>query len=136
MVFLQPCFCPEQYCFLLEQTVFNVLQKFKTYWVESSTQSSLVIQNYCFIDHSLLYQPCCTIVIYQLSSLTIIDSIIGVELCSPTVLVAMSANCRPPSHQSILCVLYFCHSLQNAFSLQCVLCVWYPYHYYLHIYQT
>ena len=51
MVLLQHCFRSGQHCFLLEQTVFNVLQTFQTDWVDSSTQSSLVIQNSCSIDY-------------------------------------------------------------------------------------
>ena len=44
---------------------------------------------------------------YHLSSLTIIYFILLVHLVSPTFLVEMSDNCRPPSHQPILFVLYF-----------------------------
>ena len=32
---------------------------------------------------------------------------LGVRTGSLTFLVPMSANCRPPSHQSILCILHF-----------------------------
>ena len=99
MVFLQHCFHSEQHCFLLEETVFNVLQIFQTDWVEHSTKSSLVIQNSCSIDYPILCHPSYTSVLYQLSSLTIIYLILGVKSCSPTLLVKMYFNCRPPSHQ-------------------------------------
>ena len=55
MVLLQHCFHSEQNCFLLEQTVSNVLQTFQTDCVESSTQSSLVIQKYCSIEYPVFY---------------------------------------------------------------------------------
>ena len=42
--------------FLLEQTVFNVIQTFKTDLVESSTQSSLIIHNSCSINYPILCQ--------------------------------------------------------------------------------
>ena len=45
--------------------------------------------------------------LYQLSILTIIYLILGVKSGSPTFLVAMSDNHRPPSLQSILCILHF-----------------------------
>ena len=56
MVFLQHCLNSEQHCFLLEQIVFNALQKFQTDWVEFSTQFSLVIKNSCYLDYPAFCQ--------------------------------------------------------------------------------
>ena len=110
--------------FLLEQTIFNVLQTFQTYWVDSSTQYIPVIKNSCYIDYLVFCHHSCTIVLYQLSSLTIIYFIIGVKSLSPTFLVAMSANCRPPSHQSILWILQFYPFLNKLFILaMCLVCL-------------
>ena len=66
-----------------------------------------VLGNYCFIDYSVSCNPYCTSVMSQLSSLTVIYFILGFKSFSPTVLVAISAKGRPPSHQSILCILQF-----------------------------
>ena len=96
----------------------NLIQIFQTDWVKSSTQSSLVIKNSCSVDYTVSCHPSCTSVLYQLSSLAIIYFILGVKSLSPTFLVAMSANCRPPSHQSILCILNFSPFLTKCALLQ------------------
>ena len=56
MVSLQHCFHSEQPFFLLEQRIFNVPKTFQTDRVKSSTQSRLVIQNYCFIEYPIFFQ--------------------------------------------------------------------------------
>ena len=85
----------------------NLIKIFQTDWVKSSTQSNLVIQKSCSTDYHVLFHPSFESVMSQLSSLTIIYFILGVKSWSPTLLVAMSANYRPPSHQSIVCILHF-----------------------------
>ena len=124
MVFLQHFFYSEQHCFLIEQTFFNVLQIFQTDWVESSTKSSLATNNYCSIDYPVLCHPYFTIVLYQLSSLTIINFIFGVKSCSPTLLVAIYTKFRTPSHQSILCILHFSPLITNGILLAIYLVCW------------
>ena len=97
------------------------------------------MHNYYFIYYPIFCHPYCSSVISQFFSLTIIHFILGVISGSLTFLVPMSANCRPLSHQSILCIFYFLNSLQNSFSSQCVWCVWYTYHSYpctWHIYYS
>ena len=42
--------------FLLEQTVFNVPQTFQADWVDSSTQSTIVIHNSCSIEYPVFCQ--------------------------------------------------------------------------------
>ena len=57
--FLQHCFHSEQHIFLLEQTVFNILQTFQTDLFQSSTKYSLVIHNYCSVYYPVLFHlPC------------------------------------------------------------------------------
>ena len=109
----------------LEQTVFsflfvyqNLIQIFQTDCVDSSTQSNLVIQNSCSTYYPLLCHPSCTSVLSQLYSLAMIYFILGVKSWSPTLLVAMSANWRPPLHQSIVCILYF-----SPFLTECIILV-------------
>ena len=110
--------------FFLEQTVLNVLQTFQTGWVESSTQSSPVIQNSCSIDYPVLCHRSCTSVISELSSLTIIYFILGIKSSSPTFLEAMSAKCRPLSDKSILWILHFYPFLSKCILLaMCLLCL-------------
>ena len=46
--------------FLIEQKIFNDLQTFQTNWVESSTQSSIIIQNSCSIYYPVLCQELLT----------------------------------------------------------------------------
>ena len=46
----------EQHGFPSRTDSFNVLQTFQTYWVESSTKSSQVIQNSCSIEYPVFYQ--------------------------------------------------------------------------------
>ena len=50
-VFNSTLFHSEQHYFIIEQTVFNFLQTFQNDWVDSSTQSSLLIHNYCYIEY-------------------------------------------------------------------------------------
>ena len=57
------------------------------------------------ILHSIT--PLVQVFCLQFSSFTIIYFILGVRSGSLKFLVPMSANCRPPSHQSILCILHF-----------------------------
>ena len=85
----------------------NLIQSFQTDLVHSSTQSSLFIQNYCYTDYPVSCHPYCKSVLPQLSILTVIYLILGFKLLSPTLLVEMPANFRPPSHQSILCIYRF-----------------------------
>ena len=60
----------------------------------------------------------------QFSSLTIIYFILGVRSGSLTLLVPMSANCRPPSHQSILRILHFSPLLTKCILLEmCLECL-------------
>ena len=102
----------------------NLIQKFQTDCVDSSTKYSLFIQNSCSIDYPVLCHPSCTSVLSQLSSLTIIHFILEVKSCSPTLLVEMYANFRPPSHQSILCILHFYPFLKKYILLaMCLVCL-------------
>ena len=55
MVFFNTVFIQNNIVFIWIDS-FYVLQTFQNYWVESSTQSGLVIQSYCSIDYSILYQ--------------------------------------------------------------------------------
>ena len=124
MIFFQHYFHSDQHFFLLEQTVLNVLQTFKTDWVKSSTQYILVIQNSSYIDYPLFCHPSCTSVLYQFSIITIIYFIIDVKWCSPNILVEMSTNCRTPSHQSILCIFHFSQFLTKCILLaMCLVCL-------------
>ena len=60
----------------------------------------------------------------QFSSLTIIYFIFGVRSGSLTLLVPMSANCRPPSHHYILCILHFSPFLTKYILLaMCTVCL-------------
>ena len=94
-------------CSFLEHTVFNVLQTFKTVWVDSSAQYIIFIQNSCSIEYPVSCHPYCAIVLSQFSSLTMIYFILGFKSFSPTFLVSISDKCRPPSYQSILYILQF-----------------------------
>ena len=125
MVLIQHCFPFRTTLFSLEHTVLNVLfmyqtsiHTFKTDWVESSTQSNLVIHNYFSTEYPVFCHPYCTSVLYQLSSLTILYFILGVKSRSPTFLVEISANWRPPSHRSILCILHFSPFLTKCIILE------------------
>ena len=123
MVFLQHFFIQNNIVFLLEQTVFNVLQTFQTYLAESSTKYGIVIHKYCSIDYPVLCHPSCASVMYQLSSLTIIYFIIGVKSFSPTFSVAISKNYRPPSHQSIfvsIALLTITYKMHSPCNVTCV----------------
>ena len=60
----------------------------------------------------------------QFSSLTIIYFILGVRSGSLKLLVPIYANCRPPSHQSILCILNFYPFLTKFILLaMCLVCL-------------
>ena len=131
MVLLQHRFYSEQ-CFFPSITdsvycsfhVSNLIQTFRTDWVESPTQYGLFIQNYCSIDYHVFCHPSCTSVLTHLSSLTKIYFILGVKSCSPKFLVAMSDDSRPPSHQSILCIFHFSPFLTKCTLLvMCLVCV-------------
>ena len=119
-----------QHCFHLEQKKIiwidscHVLQTFQTYWFKSSTQYSLVIHSSFYTEYPVLYHPSWTSVLSQFLSLTIIYFILGVKSGSHTFLVPMSANCRPPSHQSILCILHFSPVLTKCILLAiCLVCL-------------
>ena len=60
----------------------------------------------CYGNYRTVVPQTILSVLYQLSSLTIIYYILGVKSVSPKFLASMSANCRPHSHQSILCILH------------------------------
>ena len=63
-------------------------------------------------------------VLSQLLIITIIYFILGVRSASLTFLVPMSANCRPPSHQSILYILHFSPFLTKCILLEmCLVCL-------------
>ena len=82
------------------------------------------MQNSCSTYYPVLCHPYCTIVLSQLSSLTIIYFILGVKSCSPTLLVAMYDNFIPPSHHSILCILHFSPFLAKLVILEiCLVCL-------------
>ena len=87
--------------------VLNLIQKFQTYWVESSTQSSLVIYNSWSADYPISCHPFCLSVIHHLSRLTMIYFILGCISFYLTYLVAIYSNCITPSHQSIFCIFHF-----------------------------
>ena len=55
--FLYLCMVFCQHCFHSEQHRFPALRKFQTDWFESSTQSSLVIQNCCSVDYICILSP-------------------------------------------------------------------------------
>ena len=129
MVFFQLYFHSEQYFFPYNRQ-FSMLfscikiQTFQTDWVDSSTQYSLVIQNSCSTDYPVLFHPSFTSVMSHFLSLIIIYFIVGVKSWSPTLLVAISVNCRLPSYQSILCVLHFSPFLTKCIILaMCLMCL-------------
>ena len=94
--------------------------------IESITQLNLVYPYRTLVlhDYLVLYHPSCTSFMSQFSSITIIYLILGVRSDSFTFLVPMSANCRPPSHQSIFCILHF-YSFLTEFILlaMCMVCL-------------
>ena len=112
MVFFQNCFHLEQHCFHLDRQ-FSCSPNISNLLSRVPTKSSLVIQNSCSSDYPVLYHPSCTSVLFQFSSLTIIYLIFGFRSGSLTFLVQITSNCRPPSHQSILCILHFSPFLTN-----------------------
>ena len=142
MVLSQHCFpfrkqiFSRTYSFQYYLHVSNLIQIFQTDWVEASNQYSLVIQNSCSIDYPVSCHPSCTIVLSQLSSLTVIYFILGVKSLSPTLLVLMYTNCRPPSHQSILCIFQFSLFLTKCTLLEICFFNCYPYHFYPYKHQT
>ena len=104
--------------------VSNLIQTFQTDIVESSNQYSTVIEKSFSTDYPVSFHLCCTSVLYQLSILTMIYIILGFELLSPIFLVAISTNCRPASHQSILCILDFSPFLTKCTVLEmCIICL-------------
>ena len=103
MVFLQQYFYSEQYCFHSRTDSFNVLQIFQTVLVKSSTQSSIIIQNSSSIDYYALCHP----IVQVFCLICQVSLILGIKSCSPKFLIKISSNCRPPSHQSILCIVHF-----------------------------
>ena len=77
---------------------------------------------------TILYSmtPLVQVFCIQFSSLTIIYFILGVRSGSLTFLVPMSANYRPPSHQSIFCILHFSQFLTKCiFLAMCLVCLVY-----------
>ena len=75
---------------------------------------------------TILYSitPLVQVFCLQFSSLTIIYFILGVRSGSLTFLVPMSANCRPPSHKSILCIFHFSPFLTKCILLaMCLVCL-------------
>ena len=124
MVFSQHYFPFRRTLLFSKKDIFQCsLQTFQTDWVKSSNQSSRVIQNSCYINYPVFCHPCCTSVISHLSSLTMIYFILGFKLFSPTFLVEISANFRPPSHQSILWILHFYPFLTKFILLENMTCV-------------
>ena len=88
--------------------VSNLIQKFQTDLVKSSTQYSLIIQCSCSIYYPVICHPSFTCIMSQLSSLTMTYFILGYKSFSPTFLVSLSDNFRrPPSHLSILWIFQF-----------------------------
>ena len=127
MFFLQKHFFIQNNIFFHPRTDnFQCSSNISTWLSEYSNQSSLFIQNSCSVDYHVWRHPYCTSVLSQLSSLTMIYFIIGIKSYSPASLVAMSTNCRPPSQQSILCILQFSPFLINfIFLAMCLVCLVY-----------
>ena len=94
--------------------------------IESSPKLNLVQPYITLVPWTILvfFHPSCTSVLSQFSSLTIIYFILGVLSVSLTFLVPMSANYRPPSHQSIFCILHFSPFLTKFILLaMCLVCL-------------
>ena len=101
-----------------------MIQTFQTDLFESSTKSSLVKKNSCFVDYPVFCRPYFTSVLSQLSSHIIIYFILGVKSCSPTLLVVTYTYCRPPSHQLICYILKLSPFLTKCVILEmCLLCL-------------
>ena len=107
----------------------KLIQTFQNDLGGSSTQSSLFIQNSISVDYPLYCNPYCTNILSQFSILAMIYFIMGSESLSPTFLVTMSSNCRPPSHHSILCILQFSpfHTKCNLLEMCLVLLISLPF---------
>ena len=96
--------------------------------IELSPKLNLVYSFIIFVPQTILYSitPLVQVFCLRLSILTIIYLIIGVRSGSLKFLVPMSANCRPPSHQSILCILHFSPFLTKFILLEmCMVCLVY-----------
>ena len=120
----QHCFPSRTDNFQCSFRVSKLIQTFQTEWVDYSNQYSLVIHNSCSIDYPVSCRPSFTSFQFKFSSLIIIYFIPGFKSFSPTLLVAMSANCRLPSHQSILCILQFSPFLTKCTILaMCLVCL-------------
>ena len=103
---------------------FYVLRTFKL--IESSPELNLVQSYRTIVPQNILvfYHPSCASIMSQLLSLTIIYFILGVRSGSITLLVPMSSNFRPPSHQSILCLFHFYPFLTKCIILEiCLVCL-------------
>ena len=123
MVFLQHCSHSEQHCFRSGQTVFMFFEhsKLLSLVLNSiySSHTELLFHRLSCILSPLLYK--CPVSVF---SITIIYFILGVRSGSLTFLVPMSANCRPPSHQSILLILHFYPFLTKCILLEmCLVCL-------------
>ena len=96
--------------------------------IESNPNSIYSIHSELLFLTAILYYitPLVQVLCLQFSSLTIIYFILGVRSGSLTFLVPMSANCRPPSHQSILCILHFYPLLTKCILfVMCLVCLVY-----------
>ena len=94
--------------------------------IEFSPNSIYSIHSELLFLMNILYYiiPLVQVFCLQFSSLTIIYFILGAISGSLTFLVPMSANCRPPSYQSILCMLHFYLFLTKLILLaMCLVCL-------------
>ena len=130
MVLFQHCFSLRSkqfsfriYSFQCSFCVSNLIQIFQNDWVDSSTQYSLVIHYYCSMDYHVSYHPSCTSALSQLSILTMIYFILIFKSLSTSFLVAISSNCKPPSHHSILFIFHFSPFLTKIYYFINVPCV-------------
>ena len=101
---------------------FHVLRIFKL------SEFSPKLNHRTIVPYTILVfcHPSCTSVLSQFSSLTIIYFNLCVRSGLLTVLVPMSANYRPPSHQSILCILHFSPFVKKCILLEmCLVCLVY-----------
>ena len=74
--------------------------------------------------YPLSCHPSCTSIISKFSILTMIYFVLGFKSFSPKFLLAMSANCRPLSHHSILCIFHFSPFLTKCTLLEmCLVCL-------------
>ena len=94
--------------------------------IESNPNSIYSSHSEIFFLMTILYyiNPLVQFFCIQFSSITIIYFIIGVGSGSLTFLLPMSANCRPTSNQSILCILNFSPFLTKCILLaMCLVCL-------------